>query len=124
METKFYTCSHCGNIVVKVRDAGAPIVCCGEQMKEILPGTADGAVEKHLPVYTVENGVVTVRVGEVDHPMTPEHWIEWVFLQTKQGSQWKPLPPEGEPATCFALCDGDAVEAVYAFCNLHSLWKV
>ncbi len=123
MEQKFYICKHCGNIIAKVNDSGVPVVCCGEPMSEIIPGTTDAAVEKHVPDYTVEDGKVFVKVGSVEHPMTPEHYIQWISLQTKQGNQRKVLTPQDAPATCFALCDGDEVEAVYAYCNLHSLWK-
>ena len=87
MEQKFYICKHCGNIIAKVKDAGVPVVCCGEPMSEIVPSTTDAAVEKHVPVWTVENGIVHVKVGSVEHPMLPEHYIEWVSLQTKQGNQ-------------------------------------
>ena len=69
MEQKFYICKHCGNIIAKVKDAGVPVVCCGEPMSEIVPGTTDAAVEKHVPVWTVENGIVHVKVGSVEHPM-------------------------------------------------------
>ena len=123
MEQKFYICKHCGNIITKVKDSGVPVVCCGEPMSEIVPGTTDAAVEKHVPEYTVADGIVTVKVGSVEHPMVPEHFIEWIFLQTKQGNQHKALTPDAKPVACFALCDGDEVEAVYAYCNLHSLWK-
>ena len=123
MEQKFYICSHCGNIIAKVKDVGVPVMCCGQKMKEIIPGTSDGAQEKHIPVYQVEGNIVTVRVGAVDHPMTAEHLIEWVSLQTKQGNQRKILAPGQEPVVRFALCEGDEVEAVYAYCNLHGLWK-
>ena len=84
---------------------------------------AIAAVEKHVPVWTVENGIVHVKVGSVEHPMLPEHYIEWVSLHTKQGNQRKELHPGEKPEVCFALCEGDEVEAVYAYCNLHSLWK-
>ena len=123
LEQKFYICKHCGNIIAKVKDAGVPVVCCGEPMSEIVPGTTDAAVEKHVPIWTVENGIVHVKVGSVEHPMLPEHYIEWVSLQTKQGNQRKELHPGEKPEVCFALCEGDEVEAVYAYCNLHSLWK-
>ena len=83
----------------------------------------DAAVEKHVPVWTVENGIVHVKVGSMEHPMLPEHYIEWVSLHTKQGNQRKELHPGEKPEVCFALCEGDKVEAVYAYCNLHSLWK-
>lgn len=123
MEQRFFICEHCGNIVAMVKDTGVPVMCCGQKMTEIIPGTADAAVEKHVPVYQVEGDVVKVQVGAVDHPMLPEHFIEWVSIQTRQGNQRKALKPGGEPKVCFALCEGDEVEAVYAYCNLHGLWK-
>lgn len=98
-------------------------MCCGQKMTEIIPGTTDAAVEKHVPVYTVDGTTVTVSVGSTAHPMLPEHYIEWVSLQTKQGNQRKLLKPGDEPKVCFAMCEGDEVEAVYAYCNLHGLWK-
>ena len=123
MEQKFYVCSHCGNIIAKVKDVGVPVMCCGQKMTEIVPGTTEASHEKHIPVYQVEGNIVTVRVGAVDHPMTAEHLIEWVSLQTKQGNQRKILAPGQEPVVRFALCEGDEVEAVYAYCNLHGLWR-
>ncbi len=123
MEMKFYRCKHCGQIAAIVKKTGVPLVCCGEPMEEIIPGTSDGAAEKHVPVFTVENNIVTVCVGSVAHPMLPEHYIEWISIQTKFGNQRKALKPGDEPKVCFAICEGDEVEAVYAYCNLHSLWK-
>ena len=123
MEMKFYQCAHCGQIVTTVKATGAPVVCCGEEMKELIPGTTDASVEKHVPVYEVKDNKVFVSVGSVEHPMVPEHYIEWVAIQTKFGEQRKELKPGEEPKTCFALCEGDEVLTVFAYCNLHSLWK-
>ena len=123
MEMKFYICEHCGNIIAMVKNSGVPVVCCGEKMREIVPGTSDGAADKHVPVYSVSGNIVTVTVGEVEHPMTEAHYIEWVSLKTKLGNQRKELHPGEKPQVCFAMCDGDEVESVYAYCNLHSLWK-
>ena len=123
MEQKFFICEHCGNMIAMVKDKGVPVMCCGQKLTEIIPGTTEASVEKHIPVYTVEGNKVTVTVGSVEHPMQPEHYIEWVALQTKQGNQRKALNPGDAPKVCFALCEGDEVEAVYAYCNLHSLWK-
>ena len=67
--------------------------------------------------------MIYVKVGEAEHPMLPEHYIEWISLQTKQGNQRKELAPGEKPESCFAICEGDEVEAVYAYCNLHGLWK-
>ena len=120
---KFYVCAHCGNIIEKVKDAGVPVMCCGEKMQEMIPGTSDGAAEKHVPVWSVEGNKVTVNVGEVDHPMIPEHYIGWVALETKQGYQRKELKPGQKPNVVFSLTEGDEVVAVYEYCNLHGLWK-
>ena len=123
MEMKFYRCSHCGQIIAIVKETGVPVVCCGEPMVEVIPGTMDASLEKHVPVFTVEGNKVQVSVGSAAHPMLPEHYIEWVAIQTKFGNQRKQLSPGDEPKACFSICDGDEVEAVYAYCNLHSLWK-
>ncbi|MCR5584480.1 MAG: desulfoferrodoxin FeS4 iron-binding domain-containing protein [Lachnospiraceae bacterium] len=123
MELKFYRCPICGQIVAIVKETGSPLICCGQEMQEIKAGTSDGAREKHVPVYEVKGNIVNVNVGSVDHPMTPEHYIEWVVLQTKTGNQRKALKPGDAPKVSFAMCDGDEVVSVYAYCNLHSLWK-
>lgn len=123
MDQKFYICKRCGNIIEMVKPSGVPVVCCGEPMTELVPGTVEAAVEKHIPVYEVKDGKVSVTVGSVEHPMAPEHYIEWISLQTKQGFQRKALKPGDAPKACFSLCEGDEVVAVYAYCNLHGLWK-
>ena len=123
MEQKFFICERCGNMIAMVKASGVPIQCCGQPMTEIVPGSTDAALEKHVPVYKVEGNKVFVTVGSVEHPMLPEHYIEWISLQTKFGNQRKPLQPGQAPKACFSLCEGDEVEAVYAYCNLHSLWK-
>ena len=123
MEMKFYKCKHCGQIVAIVKKTGVPLVCCGEKMEELIPGTVDASLEKHVPVVNVKGNTVEVSVGSVAHPMAPEHFIEWVSIQTKFGNQRKQLKPNEEPKVVFPLLDGDEVLAVYAYCNLHGLWK-
>ena len=123
MEQKFYICELCGNMIATVKESGASIVCCGQNMTELIPGTSDGAVEKHVPTFEVDGNIVTVTVGEVEHPMVDNHYIEWISIQTEQGNQRKALKPGEAPKACFALCEGDQVVAVYAYCNLHGLWK-
>ena len=123
MGMKFYRCEHCGQIVAIVRGTGVPIMCCGQAMKEIVPGETDAAVEKHVPVYEVKDQKVVVTVGSVEHPMVDEHYIEWVALETKKGNQRKAISPGQAPSVCFSMCEGDEVVAVYAYCNLHGLWK-
>ncbi len=118
---KFLKCTHCGNMVGFVEDKGVPILCCGEAMKALIPGEIDAAAEKHIPVVSIDGNKVVVTVGEVAHPMTNEHSIKWIALQTKMGNQRKVLL--GEPCANFRVCDGDEVVCVYAYCDLHGLWK-
>ncbi len=120
---KFFVCEVCGNFVEMVKESGAPMTCCGQKMKELVPGTSDGAVEKHVPVVTVDGNKVTVTVGSVEHPMAPEHYIEWIALETAKGSQRKTLNPGEPPCAEFILSDDDSCVAAYAYCNLHGLWK-
>ena len=122
MNKKFYICKHCGNLVTLMNDAGVPLVCCGEKMHELVPNTVEASGEKHVPVVKVENNVVKVNVGAVDHPMLDEHFIEWVYVETEKGGQHKYLKPGSAPEVVFHLGDDKAV-AVYAYCNLHGLWK-
>ena len=123
MQQKFYICEHCGKMMALVKESGVPVICCGVEMTEIVAGTTEASKEKHIPVYTVEGNKVLVTVGSVEHPMEENHYIEWISLQTTSGNQRKALKPGQKPQVCFALCEGDEVEAVYAYCNLHSLWK-
>ena len=122
MEKKYYVCKHCGNIVEKVKDSGVSVVCCGEKMSELVPGTVEASREKHIPDFKVNGNVVEVNVGSIDHPMVPEHYIEWVSIVTKEGEQRKQLLPGQAPNVKFVLSDNDELKAVYAYCNLHGLW--
>lgn len=123
MKQKFLKCEKCGNIVAVVKETGIPVMCCGEKMKEIIAGAVDASQEKHVPIYKMEGNKVIVSVGDVEHPMQEEHYIEWISIQTKHGNQRKVLTPENKPIAYFWISDDDEIEAVYAYCNLHGLWK-
>ena len=122
MELKFYHCRHCGNIAVKPFDSGVPLVCCGEQMEELVANTTDAALEKHVPNVKVDGSNVHVQVGSTLHPMTPEHYNTFVCLQTKNGYQFVQLTPEDAPVADFAVAEGDEPVKVYEYCNIHGLW--
>ena len=121
-DNKFYICEHCGNIVGMIHNAGVPMMCCGQKMTKLEAGVVEASVEKHIPVVTVEGNTVRVNVGSVTHPMSEEHHIAWVYLQTNRGGQRKCLDVTCAPEVTFALADETPV-AVYAYCNLHGLWK-
>ena len=113
-EQKFYLCRHCGNLIAFIHSSGAPVVCCGEKMQLLTPNSTDAAKEKHVPVIEENGNTVTVKVGSTAHPMVPEHYIQWIYLQSAEGI---------EPKAVFALSKGDKAIAAYAYCNLHGLWK-
>ena len=119
---KFYQCGHCKNIIVYAYSKGVPVFCCGEKMKELVPGTVDAVKEKHSPEVAVEGNLVKAVVGSVVHPMTEEHHIAFIALETNKGFQKKDLDPTGAPEAVFALSEGEKPVAVYEYCNLHGLW--
>ena len=122
MAVRFFKCEHCGNVIQKVVDSKVPVVCCGEKMQELIPGSVDASAEKHVPDVKVGEGVEEVNVGSVNHPMEEVHWIEWVQLVSDKGSYRKWLNPGEAPNVKFLLGDEKPL-AVYAYCNLHGLWK-
>lgn len=123
MKVKFYICKTCGNVVVKFYDSGAPLSCCGHEMEELKPMTAETMAEKHLPtVECIDKCTLRVKVGAVEHPMDPEHFIRFIFMETANGGQLRYLKPQDKPNVVFASCP-DRPVAVYEYCNIHGLWK-
>ena len=121
--TKFYICEMCGNIVEKVHNSGVPVVCCGQKMKALEAGVTEASREKHIPVVEYSGSTVKVIVGSALHPMSEEHSITWIYLETDKGGQRKELSPTDAPEASFALTYGEKPIAAYAYCNLHGLWK-
>ena len=121
--SKYYICEKCGNLVEKIEDSGVPMVCCGQKMSHLEAGVVEASREKHIPVASVVGNVVRVVVGSVEHPMAEEHSILWVELKSDRGVQRKNLVVGEAPVVEFALVDGEKPLEVYAYCNLHGLWK-
>jgi len=119
---KFFKCQHCGNMVGLISEKGAPLKCCGEDMAELVPNTTEASTEKHLPAITVSGDSLNVQVGSVPHPMEKDHHISFVFVETECGGQRKALKIGAEPKLTYLLANDKPV-AVYAYCNLHGLWK-
>lgn len=122
-QQKFFICRHCGNIIGMIYNSGVRIVCCGEEMEELVAQTADSTLEKHVPIITKDGNIITVDVGSVPHPMVKEHYIMWIYLQTKKGGQRKNLIPGEKPMATFALTEDDEVITAFEYCNIHGLWK-
>jgi superoxide reductase len=120
---KFYKCSHCGNLLVYFDKKACNVVCCGEDVPELVPNTTDAAKEKHVPDVKVDGDTVTVTIGSVEHPMIDAHYIEFIILETENGFQKKDLKPGDKPVAVFKLAEGEKAVAAYDYCNLHGLWK-
>lgn len=123
MALKFYLCEICGNEIEIIKASGVTPACCGKKMTELVAGTVEASREKHIPVFHLENNEVIVNIGSIDHPMVEEHYIEWVVVETTNGVLRKELKPNDAPNCSFALHNGEEVLSVYAYCNLHGLWR-
>ena len=121
MATKFYKCPHCGNVIQKVVDKNVPVVCCGQKMMELYPGTVEASLEKHVPVVTrIDDKTIHVKVGSLAHPMQEEHHIAFIYVETENGGIRVDL--KDKPEAVVYIGDEKLV-AVYEYCNLHGLWK-
>lgn len=123
MKLRFFRCNICGNIIVKMIDSGVKVVCCGQQMTELEPGTSDGAGEKHIPIITEDGNRIRVVVSTVEHPSVPAHYIQFIAIETDRGHAVKHLQPGDKPEAEFVLAEGEHLLAAYEYCNLHGLWK-
>jgi len=123
MEQNFYRCEICGNIITHLEDSGIRVICCGQEMTKLTAGAVDASVEKHVPVITQDGSKVVVSVGSVAHPMTPEHYIQWICLVKNEGTEIKYLTPTSEPRAEFAIGSSDSIIEAYEYCSLHGLWK-
>lgn len=123
MSCEIKRCNICGNTVEIIENGGGTLVCCGEEMETVVPNRTEAPAEKHIPVCHREGNTLTVTVGSDRHPMTDAHFIKWIAVETTRGKRRTTLLPGSLPEACFALCEGETVLSVCAFCNLHGLWE-
>lgn len=122
-ELGFYVCKECG-VELQVIRTGKSTGEAGpfsDKLKLLKANSEEAATEKHIPDVTVDGDTISVAVGSVLHPMTEEHNIEWVYVETEKGGQLKNFKPGEEPKAVFKIADDKALK-VYAYCNLHGLW--
>lgn len=117
---KFLKCSVCGNIIITKESENN--ICCEKEMAQIKPNTTEAATEKHIPVVNIENNIATIKVGEIAHPMTEEHYIEWIYVITNLREIKYDLKPNEEAKVSLILEENESIKEIYAYCNLHSLW--
>lgn len=117
-----YKCELCGNVALVLDGADGELICCGQPMALLEEKTADQGKEKHVPVVSQDGNKVCVKVGDVEHPMLDNHFIQWIEVQTDKNKVYRKfLNPGEKPEACFTV-DG-SVTSVRQQCNLHGLWK-
>ncbi len=120
---KYFLCNICGNLIELINIGGGKLVCCGEPMTELIPKTDDVGNEKHLPVVEVNGKVITVKIGSVEHPMTEEHYIDWISIHYNNKVQRLKLNHTEKPVAVFDIDEEYDTLEVYSYCNIHGLWK-
>lgn len=123
MKVKFLKCMECGKIVEVLEDSSVDTICCKTPMLEIIANTVDAAIEKHIPVFEQNGNNVKVSVGSILHPMEENHYIKWIYVVTNKNNYCFSLKPGDIPVINFILNDNENIIDIYAYCNLHSLWK-
>ncbi len=119
---EYLLCKNCGNLITKTTTIN-DIVCCGIPMELVKANKEDASLEKHVPVISLKDNQVTVKVGEVEHPMEENHYIKWIYLKTNKGIKKEDLKPNMKPIATFIIDDDEEIIEALAFCNLHSLWS-
>lgn len=123
MRTEVYRCKVCGNIVSVNHNGNGQLVCCNEQMELLEANSTEASKEKHIPIlFELGSNKYKVVVGEIEHPMIAEHYIEWLEVLTDKGNRLTFfLNPGDKPEATFST--EEKIVSVEAYCNLHGLWK-
>lgn len=123
---EIYKCDICGNVINILRGRAGELVCCGKNMKLENEKNEEGGMEKHIPVaekiLNSENSWI-IKVGEVEHPMSEEHFIEWIEVLTSDKKVIRIfLNPEDKPIT--KIQTKFKIIQIRTYCNIHGLWKL
>jgi|GEM_PF-14583 superoxide reductase len=121
LNLEIYKCNICGNIIEVVKSGDGDLVCCGQKMVKMEPKGMESGQEKHLPFIKEEDSSIVIKIGETEHPMTEEHYIEWIEVITDEGIFKKYFKPKDKPE--FKTDKKNKIKVVRAYCNIHGLWR-
>lgn len=114
---KFYTCSGCNQVYIKLVDTEKPMMCCELETIELTPENTD---EAHKPIIRKIGNFVTLSL-DPESPMIDVHQIQYMFLETNQGFQFKAIPKGSKPEAKFILNNDEHIVDAYVYCNIHWL---
>lgn len=120
---KFYQCTTSNSIFLFPKNSTKFLECCGNSIQELIPNSTEASLEKHIPIVEQLDRHILIKVSSKIHPMLPEHYIEWILLETTFGFYQKNLQPGEAPMAEFVLTPGEEVLTSYAYCNIHKLWQ-
>jgi len=124
---QIYKCNICGNIIEILNQANGVLSCCNNEMTLLNENFEEAVIEKHIPVLVqrIENNnkLITITIGEVEHPMEEKHYIQFIELITNDKIYRQILKPNQKPKTKFILNKNEEILKVRGYCNLHGLWK-
>ncbi len=124
--TEIYECKVCGNVIEILETGNGTLVCCDEPMEKLNPTvTEKEGYEKHLPVISKKDDELIVRVGEIEHPMQEEHYINTIqIIENDVVIAEKSLKPGVQPKAIFYLKEINSKQnlSVRIFCNIHGVW--
>ena len=119
-KVNYFKCPVCGNIIEVIDGNIDRIKCCGKEWELLVANTLDASLEKHVPVYEVDNNEIVVKVGDIIHPMEEKHYITFISLVTDDKLITVDLKPGDEPVVRLPYVPN---ADIYEYCNLHGLWK-
>lgn len=118
---EIYKCEVCGHIVEILQSSKASLICCGKPMRLQIENTVEASKEKHIPVVENTDLGLRIKIGEVEHPMIDNHYIEFIEVITLSKIYRKQLNPGDKPEAIFSI--DEEILCVRAYCNIHGLWK-
>ncbi len=119
----FFKCNICGNLVELVLEGKGELVCCGEPMEKLISKQTEEGNEKHLPVVSLKEKEINIKIGSIEHPMTETHYIQWIYIFYNNKCQRVKLNPNDKPETKFIINENFDILEVFEYCNVHGLWK-
>ena len=122
IKLQIYKCNICGNLVQVLQEGDGNLVCCGKEMELMgIQYNTDELGEKHTPKVEIKENKKFVNV--IGHPMSNEHYIQFIETYTKDKNELhlKFFYPNDIPEMEVGINNKEELNSI-EYCNIHSLW--